>query len=352
MPQYDGSYWTPTSSGMGNVGFVGFNINNGRVVPQPPEPVLYRKIKISDGLRGFLNSKSQHLSTACYFTKSYILGELDSHYGEKIDNEVFSKINYLSESDNGYVIINGNQKIRLGKLVVKIGDVVKIKTNEKNEAIGIENFVDEYKSWYKVINNLKFKVLKGEDIFEGYTTKLHATNTGMLGCSCMNNKYDLLHLYSDNEEKVKLLTLVDDNGKIYGRAFLWNIDNRPFIFMDRIYGIDNYINNIFIDYAKQEKMAFREQEQLYNFTIYIPTEDWKQSVKEAFNYPLKVKLNCNHLQYLPYMDSLYIWNRWTNTFSNNDKVESNMKYHTLKNTGGGVGRPGIKILGIKLKNEF
>lgn len=329
------------------VTYTNITVHNGRI--HPPKLISYNKIEISDKLKNFLYSRDQYyLSTACYHIKSYLLGEMDNYSGEIINNEVFSKINSVSEADDGYIIINNNQKIKLGKLIVKIGDAIKIDTNEKSEAIGIEKFVDEYKCWYKTMNGLKFKILKGQDIFDGYNTKLQAACTGMLGSSCMNNRPGFLHLYSDNEEKVKLLTLVDDNGKIYGRSFLWNIDNKPFTFMDRIYGIDNYINNIFINYAKKEKLAYREQSQLWNFEICLPSGETTTSEK----CPLKVKLNANHLKYLPYMDSLYIWNKWSNTFSTSNKVEINMKFHRLKNADGELGKPGIKILGIKLKNDY
>jgi hypothetical protein len=50
------------------------------------------------------------------------------------------------------------------------------------------------------------------------------------------------------------------------------------------------------------------------------------------------------------MDSLYIWNKWGNTFSTS-KTDVFMKFHCLKSTWGKIGRPGIKILGIKLKND-
>jgi hypothetical protein len=117
--------------------------------------------------------------------------------------------------------------------------------------------------------------------------------------------------------------------------------------MDRIYGVDNYINNMFINYAKEQKMTYREQEQVYHFIIYLPNGEITDSKK----YPLKVKLNCKDLKYLPYMDSLYIWDKWRDTFSTSYDDLSNIKFYKLKNTYGSIGKPGLKILGIKIKND-
>ena len=344
MPYYDGNAWGVTYTS--GVTHTNTYVQNGRIFYK--EPTLYRMLEISSSLKDFLDRADSYCSSACFSFKYHLLGRLDSNTGEIIDKEVFSKINSISESDDGYVILNGNQKIKLGKLIVKIGEATKVKTNNKSEAVAIEKFVDQYKSWIKSINSFKFKILKGEDIIIGYSTYCHAARTGMLYNSCMNDRSTkLLELYTQNEKKVELLTLVDDNDKIYGRAFLWKIDNKPFRFMDRIYGVDNYINNIFINYAKEQKIAYRDQPQSYNFMIYLPDG----SVTTAKNCIMKVKLKCKNLKHLPYMDSLYIWNKWGNTFSTSLNIGSTTIFHKLKCTQGGIGRPKLKILGIKLKND-
>jgi hypothetical protein len=328
----------------------GRTYSNGRIHPNEsyqPRYIYHRNINISDAFKDFLYSRYEsYNSTACYYFKSFLLRELDSDLMGKIDNEVFSKITSISESDDGYISINNNQKIKIGKLIVKVGDAIEVNMENKSEATGIEKFVDEYKSWFKIISSLKFKVLKGKDILDGYDRSNHAKNRGMLCGSCMNDKLYLLDLYTNNQEKVELLTLVDDKDKIYGRAFLWKLDNRPFVFMDRVYGVDNYVTKIFNQYAKDSKMAYREQQQTYNFELYLPNGE----VTYSKRFPLKVKLKTKNIRHLPYMDSLYIWNKWGNIFSTG-KTESFMKFYGLKSTCGSKGKPGLKILGIKIKNE-
>lgn len=334
-PSFSSTYYTNTSTN---------NVYSGQTYYNSQS---FRNINISDSLRDFLYNRGESFgSTACYYFRCFLLREIDSQSMMKIGNEVFPKITSISESDDGYVVINDNQKIKIGKLIVKVGESVNVRSDDKSEAIGIERFVDEYKSWFKTISNLKFKVLKGRDILKGYDRDNQARNHGMLYGSCMNDKFDLLEIYVKNPDKIQLLTLVDDQDVIYGRAFLWKLDNTPFVFMDRIYGVDNYVTKIFSKYARDSKMAYREQQQTYNFEIYLP--DGK--VKHSDNFPLKVKLKTENLKYLPYMDSLYIWNKWTDTFSTG-KTETFMKYYGLKYTSGSIGSPGIKILGIKLKNH-
>jgi len=162
----------------------------------------------------------------------------------------------------------------------------------------------------------------------------------------MNDRFGFLHLYADNEEKVELLTMVDGNNKIYGRAFLWNLDNRSFTYMDRIYGAYGYVNQSFINYAIDAKMAYRSQEQEYNFKIYNTLNDTSK-VEHAESYPLKTKLFVKHLKYLPYMDSLYIWNKWSDVFST--VAKGTTMYTKLKITGGKPEGINLKLLGIRVK---
>jgi uncharacterized protein YxeA len=254
----------------------------------------------------------------------------------------------IKENDDGYVLLNCNSSVKLGRLIAKVATVVGIDPMDKYEAIDIEKIVDQYKAWYKSSNSLSFKIVKGEQIYTGYDRDVQIRNNGMLGSSCMNGKFRYLQLYTDNEEKVQLLTLVDGDNRIYGRSLIWKLDNRPFLFMDRVYGVDNYVVNTFNNYARENKMAYRSQEQEYNFRIFNTMGDNESTkVEHAEKYPLKTKLYSGHLQFLPYMDSLYIWNKWSDVFST--VAERTMKYTTLKITDGEPGRERIKVLGINIK---
>ena len=259
--------------------------------------------------------------------------------------KTFKNINHISESDNGYVLINGNQKLKFGKLLSHISKSVDIQlgNNGVNE---IERFVNFYKSWYESSYNPNFKILKGEQILNGYNdwnyTKRHS---GMLGGSCMNNKTDLLDLYVENENKVQLLTLFHNRDKISGRALLWTLDNKPYKFMDRVYGAQNYIVNMFRNYAKENGFAYRDQDNHKHYKIYTPNS-------KHYDYPseilFKTKLDYVNMKKMPYLDSLYIFNKHDKTLSNRSGKTG--IYRICRSTRGYISGKEVKLFGIKLKS--
>lgn len=339
---YTGSRWvryesgnTYMSQGQVNIEFGGHQRSN------------YQRIELSERFKGFFNDlEIGYISIAAYYLRTLLLGNLDFDRGRKLMDKVFPNVYSITESDDGYVLLNEVSKIKMGKLLVRVATELELGM-DKQETMQIEAFVDKYKSWYKAISTLSFKSLKGDKIKIGYDYEVQAKNRGMLGSSCMNNKFGLLDLYADNEDKVELLTIVDGKDRIHGRAFLWKLDNRPFIFMDRVYGVDNYITDMFNEYAKKNKMAYRSQEQAYDFDVYLPTNDGSRVKKNAEDYSLEVKLHSKHLKLMPYMDSLYIWNKWSSVFST--VSGSTGKYCQLKETRGETGRERIKVLGIRIK---
>ncbi len=340
---YSGGRWvrhdsgnTYTTNDQMNIGFGGHPRSN------------YQQIMLSERFKSFLTElEIGYISISAYYLRTLLLGNLDFDRGRQLMDKVFPNVYSITETDDGYIIFNEKSKIKMGKLLVRVATELNLGM-DKQETMQIEHFVDKYKSWYKGISTLSFKSLKGDKIKIGYDTERQVGSRSMLSGSCMNNKFNLLDLYADNEDKVELLTIVDGKDRIHGRAFLWKLDNRPFIFMDRVYGVDNYITNMFHEYAKKNKMAYRSQEQSYDFDVFLPTNDNERSVKEnAEKYSLEVKLHAKHLELMPYMDSLYIWNKWNGVFST--VSGSTGKYCQLKETRGDTGRERIKVLGIRIK---
>jgi hypothetical protein len=148
---------------------------------------------------------------------------------------------------------NGKQIIKFGKFISSIIKIVNLQYDNVQISSSIEKIVDEYKSWYKTNNKLEFVILRGEEILKGYNYEYQYSNSNSpLHRSCMNNKFNLLDLYTNNEDKVLLLTLQNSN-KIYGRCLIWKLDKPKIIYMDRVYGVDNYVNCIFEDFARINK---------------------------------------------------------------------------------------------------
>lgn len=303
-------------------------------------------INISNSLINFLD---QHFSLTGDINRTFRNILMENHiYGyinEKDYNTIFKDVKKIDICDDGYLLFNNSYKIKFGRFVLKILKIVwenvdfKFRVNPY-----IESYVDDYKSWYKINSNLEFKYLKGEDILEAYSTRnyknVHFDN--MLSASCMNNHFSSLDLYVKNPDKINLLVLVDDKNKIYGRALVWKLDNKPYLFMDRIYSIDNYINNIFIDYAKKNKIAYRSNKFATKFKIYLPNGKTFYNKKIKF----KVKLNTKEIYKYPYIDTMFNWNKLTNKFTN--KINRVSFFYEELTYISGYFTPGIKFFGKRI----
>lgn len=285
----------------------------------------------------------------------YTLNLLCNGHGisEKSYDEIFAKIETIEPDDDGYLIINNNQKMKFGKLIFKIAKISSGQTLRfGNVSNGIELFIDSYKSWYNYKKELEFQILEGGDVlYIGYNSDYY-TRTGFnsLQSSCMNKSYYSLRLYEQNPDKVKLLILKDKNNEIYGRSLIWNLDNRPFQFMDRVYISNTFISNIFKQYAIDNKIAYRSGERNYDFSIYIPDnyESKKGEVAMSYEFPLNVKLDIKNIKQFPYMDSLYYWDSWGDILSNNrGRFSRTRKLDSISGYGRSTNST-IKIFGIKI----
>lgn len=247
-------------------------------------------------------------------------------------NNIFYNVKKINESKDGYILINNNQKIKLGKILNKLFHICYNDVSYyKRQFLQIEKIINEYKSWFVDKNKFNFKLLNGIDILEGYKYKNQIRNRSTLGNSCMNNKINLLDIYTENNDKVSLLVLYGFNNMILGRALIWKLKNRDELFMDRIYYADEYIRNLFINYAKNNKMIYRSGDAYDVFTIFLPEKD-KYISKESNKVKLKVKLKTRGIKKYPYMDSLYLKRR--RSFSTNIKYYFLSFYMELKSTRG------------------
>lgn len=130
--------------------------------------------------------------------------------------------------------MKGRNEIKIGKVVKVFSDAMSLKLTNAD----IEKFVNAFKSTKKDTKR-EFKFIKGEDIAKYYNIKNYFLKTGTLGFSCMADEKDkVFKLYTENEKKVQLLVLVDENDMIHGRALVWKLEESPCkakYFMDRVY---------------------------------------------------------------------------------------------------------------------
>jgi len=157
----------------------------------------------------------------------------------------------------------------------------------------------------------RFEVVKGEDIRRYYHYEKHASDSGSLGVSCM--RYDscqrMFDVYVDNTDKISMLVMLNEYGKVMGRSLLWNFgDNK---IMDRIYTInDEQLPFYFKKWATENGYLFRTQQNWYNSLQFQKLSDDKKILR------LEVKLNNFDFSYYPYMDTFKFFNPNTGTFSN------------------------------------
>lgn len=147
------------------------------------------------------------------------------------------------------------QNIRVGRFIKKIvDDVDKV----------IEDYVNEYKFSYNIDkDNLgRFKIAAGFDMAKWYLENYYAPGGGSLNGSCMRHikSQRRLPIYTTNPDKVKMLYLLNPIGKLLGRALIWKLDEpKGVIYMDRIYYVEDFIEKLFLDYAKRKGMLTRNE---------------------------------------------------------------------------------------------
>jgi hypothetical protein len=314
-----------------------------------PELINNHSINVSSNFRSYLESVVVSDDVYINHCKSIkILADflLNKRHTDKFDllnKEIFKNINSISELPEGYVSFNNNQQMKLGRILNRIFRIC-ISTDNYDESYYIERVINDYKSWNYDDSKFEFKYLEGYKILEGYSSDRQICNSSSLGGSCMNNRHNFLELYTNNEEKVSLLILVDKSGFIHGRALIWELDNSSHTYMDRVYVAKDSIENIFVKYARKNKMIYRTSRAEEDFMLFIPKGD-KYIKKSNYKYKMDVKLNTNGIKQYPYLDSLYIKIKGKNVVTNKLGFNIIVRYNTLRRTGGEMGRLRCKVFG-------
>jgi hypothetical protein len=275
-----------------------------------------------------------------------IFNKYDTKYS-LFDNFIFKNLQTLQEYDDGLILINnGKQQIKIGKLLSKISKIL----NLEHDNNIVEQITNEYKSYYKSNNKneLKFIIYKGIEILKGYNYKnFNSINTSnsMLHRSCMNNKFQNLKLYIQNPNKISMLVLLDKDNLICGRALLWNLDKPKRMYLDRVYGINDYIINIFHNFARKHNWIYRNTESggIYDIFYLNKYSNKYESIK-SYNFKMKVKLNFKNIDLYPYLDSFPIKNKLTKSVQNYIPYFS--VYSILHRVSGEIFNHYISILGI------
>lgn len=186
-----------------------------------------------------------------------------------------------------------------------------------------EKFGNQYKAKF-LDNGYEFVIRPNTDITDVYFMD-RVPGGGPLNDSCMNED-DYMEIYCKCKS-VRILTLVDKNGRLAGRALVWNVTHRKhgdIVFMDRIYCSEDYMNDLFLDYASKEgwwrKRSFTSQD---NKTTWVNP---KTGDVESMHITINTNTDCS---LYPYIDTFCYGNDGTLTNSDYDNHQ-----YTYQNTGG------------------
>lgn len=218
----------------------------------------------------------------------------------------------------------GRVNIKVGRFIKKFFNEFSI-TSWNIDDSEIERFVNFYKSFFSN-DNSKLEVVEGSDISKYYLEdnyfNLNGMVAGTLWNSCMRQRErnSFMKLYDINPN-IKMLILITPEGKIKARALLWESGvkdpktGEEYKIMDRIYTFYDHDVDTFKRWADERGYIYK----------------WRQDAKSElfFNIDgkkkilrLKVDLNCEGLNYYPYLDTFKFmkmnFNNNFNSFSNTD----------------------------------
>lgn len=234
------------------------------------------------------------------------------------------------------VWIEVKNKIKIGKIVRNFLTKYNVKFVDKD----IEDFVNQYKSYIKMLNDvfMKFSIVSGKDIAFWYSYNNYGGNSSsVLKSSCMSNMdSSTFDIYTQNKN-VSMVILFDDNGtmkdekyvsdKIIGRALLWKMKDGD-TFMDRVYYVNDSDQELFAKWADMNNF-WRKNYNECSEDFYILRKG------ESKDAEIVVELENDGDDY-PYVDSLCFFYETRSGY-----VLSNMKDYdgdpdyVLRDTGGG-----------------
>ena len=161
----------------------------------------------------------------------------------------------------------------------------------------VEKFSGLFKS-QSLKTNFVFQVVSGDDIKKYYSEDSYAEMRGSLGSSCMKHDHcqEYFELYSENQDKVSLLVMLDSIGSLLGRAILWNLGSIKI--MDRIYTTnDENLQFNFKKWATENGFLYKSEQNWAN-TLYF--EQLGQKKREL---KIDIKLSNKTFYKYPYMDT-------------------------------------------------
>ena len=161
--------------------------------------------------------------------------------------------------------------------------------------------VEKFSNLYRAQSNkasFTLSVVDGLKMLTYYHINSYAQERGTLGASCMkyDNCQDYLGIYTHNNNKVKMLVMLNSEGGLMGRALLWDFDTHKI--MDRIYTIaDEEFAFQFKKWATDNGYLYKSEQNWYNTLNFENLSTPKQELK------LSIKLDNFQFRRYPYVDT-------------------------------------------------
>lgn len=192
------------------------------------------------------------------------------------------------------------EKMKISRLVTALMNREGVNFSPKD----ISDFVDRYKASQK---DYEFSEVEGRNITNWYSEDNYkiGSDKSSLANSCMRGDEcrDFFTVYEENPD-VRLLILVDnESDKLMGRAIVWyniNLGNKVVTYMDRVYVYNDYVEQIFKDYAISKGYWHKVAQTNENMSI-TDGKDVKNTYQIWFE--LSDNIDWEDVQ-KPYMDTL------------------------------------------------
>lgn len=185
---------------------------------------------------------------------------------------------------------------REGRQTGKPGRIIKKLLAKDYKERDIELFSNQLKA--ELMSFGDFAIVSGEDICYWYNSDNYYNISGTLGNSCM--RYNECQCYFDVYKDLAKMLICTKDGKLLGRAILWEIDGKTY--MDRVYVCMDYLEEQFYQYAMEKGWTIRED----NSLLYDESSQRWLEASDNYKNPreLNITLTCTYkYPKFPYMDS-------------------------------------------------
>jgi hypothetical protein len=194
-------------------------------------------------------------------------------------------------TDDGRWARDGRQNGTAGKIIKKIMTPRAVKLFKEAE---FTNFVNQYKAACDA-ECKEFAIHPNIDIPNIYCMNREEGHAG-LNDSCMNGDEEYLEIYTKCPH-VRILTMMNKEGRLAGRALLWNTEDG--VLMDRVYVAKEHYYDMFVEYAetngfirKVEYKSYRDKDRYVKdgnvfrkaYKIQTPTDFCYYPYIDTFSY--------------------------------------------------------------------